>query len=510
LRKDENCEGKRLLFPQKDAALGGKLKSLIVAWIVVVAPAGTGLAAPVFTQINSSGTPYDVSPDGTRVAGKNGNASFYWSAISGYVGVGGDGSEGYARISSDGTKICGVINDASNLKHSAIYTVGSGWVQLPPAGTAAFSQYYDNPFGMSADGDVVVGLYWIAAGRSGAYKWLQSTGMSVGLPAAAPNVSSSASDVSADGTIVGGWTRVSVSGNHPAVWHGLTLTYLPEEGAVGGVSENGQHLVGTYSPTAAATMCKWDANLTNRVEFGLLSGTVGGVSGGITDDGCIAVGLCSLLSARTAYFWSQTTGIVRFGTLLTNWGIAPSNQIFLGLTSITPDGNSVVGYMSQTGTTSVPFHVSGITRVAPSSFQVTEGMLFGGGLTDLTQSDDNRLFILNDEFNVNATISVAGTSLWAQASKIYVRFEASASRTDLSEFISLHNFASSTWTGAGFQSSTLTDSVLQGVVLSNVNAHIESGSRAVRARIQFIPQSDLEAADGWVEAIDEARITVMP
>lgn len=137
----------------------------------------------------------------------------------------------------------------------------------------------------------------------------------------------------------------------------------------------------------------------------------------------------------------------------------------------------------------------------PNSFTILEGTPFGGNVASLAASDNNRVFILNDESTPNALIEFVGSQAGLGGGNVSLKVETSSTRNDLSEFLRAYNYSTNTFSQVNFRVSSLTD-VITTVTLSSA---FVSGTNEAKARIQWIPQSDLEAGDGWSEAIDHVE-----
>lgn len=144
---------------------------------------------------------------------------------------------------------------------------------------------------------------------------------------------------------------------------------------------------------------------------------------------------------------------------------------------------------------------------APVSVNLVEGIPFGGNLASLAASDDNHYFILNDESNVNARVQFGYTVSPTTASCLTFYVETSSDRTDQTVFFDLWN--GSAYQNVGSTTTTTADSTSDVVFNTNASQWIGSGG-AVRAQLRFIPFADLEAADGWSQRIDIARVEVSP
>jgi hypothetical protein len=134
----------------------------------------------------------------------------------------------------------------------------------------------------------------------------------------------------------------------------------------------------------------------------------------------------------------------------------------------------------------------------PSSYTILEGLELGGNLASLAASDNDKVTILNDELDTNALIEFTGGAAGLGGGNVSLKVETSASRNDLSEFLRAFNYSTNAFVQVNFRVSSLTD-VTTTVTLSS---QYVSGSNDVKGRIQWIPQADLEAADGWTETVD--------
>lgn len=139
----------------------------------------------------------------------------------------------------------------------------------------------------------------------------------------------------------------------------------------------------------------------------------------------------------------------------------------------------------------------------PSSYAIVAGTNFGGNVASLGGSDEDKVFILNDETEPNATIEITTKCVSQPATSATIKFEISATRNDLSVFMDTFKYGSTNnWVNRDFSLSSLTD-VTRTVNLTGTNvADLVSLGGDAKSRIRWIPTSDLEAADGWSEAID--------
>lgn len=138
--------------------------------------------------------------------------------------------------------------------------------------------------------------------------------------------------------------------------------------------------------------------------------------------------------------------------------------------------------------------------ICPNNVTLITGTPFGGNLASLCNSDDDSYFILNDENDPNAVVEITGTGASTTATSIKLNFETAATRTDISEFVEAFNYATNAYQTVSTRTTTLADAAAS--VTLAPGANFVSGTGEVKVRIRYIPQADLEAADGWAESID--------
>lgn len=140
--------------------------------------------------------------------------------------------------------------------------------------------------------------------------------------------------------------------------------------------------------------------------------------------------------------------------------------------------------------------------VNPNSFTIVTGTPFGGVLSDLFSSDNSYLYILNDENDPNANIEFTGVSPWQTLSVLKQLVETNGTRNDLNQFTEMFNWTTNNYELVDTRVSTLGDTAFTVTISTNPSRFVQSGSRNLKSRIRWIPQADLEAGDGWSEALD--------
>jgi probable HAF family extracellular repeat protein len=219
------------------------------------------------------------------------------------------------------------------------------WLGVLPGGG------WSEAWGVSADGSVVVGLAYNAAGQRRAFRWTENDGMqNLGtLPGGGTSV---ALGVSADGSVVVGWStnaagqlrafRWTASGGMQALG-----TLGGSESIASGVSADGSVVVGlAYNAAGQRRAFRWTENdgMQNL-------GTLGGLESqafAVSADGSVVVGWAdNAAGQRHAFRWTVDGGMQDLGTLPGGgWsvasGVSANGAVVVGWTYYYVD--SEVGY----------------------------------------------------------------------------------------------------------------------------------------------------------------------
>lgn len=146
-----------------------------------------------------------------------------------------------------------------------------------------------------------------------------------------------------------------------------------------------------------------------------------------------------------------------------------------------------------------------VSEFGPNAYQVIDGTYFGGGLPELQFSDDQKLRVINDEFDSSASVEFRGTSSVLAAELLQFTLEANATRADLGIIISYYNYQTNAFSMIAQRTSSLLDQTyvidsppMPGRFVNSVNGE-------VRTLVRWVPFNDIDAADGWSEAIDRVR-----
>ncbi|HEV8479887.1 MAG TPA: FlgD immunoglobulin-like domain containing protein [Candidatus Eisenbacteria bacterium] len=334
--------------------------ALALALIAYALPAQ---ADTTFEYLFSGGYGLSVSQDGTVIAGntKPGYFPFRWTRSGGFqsLGLPATPSNGQAWVSYDGTRVAGCIESADTTHATCgLWSVTSGWkyLQMPPD-----AQVTDNdggsPYGLSGDGNTVVGLYWSATTNKGhGFKWTEATG---GVDLGSSGRSSRANGVNYDGSVIVGWDEDLQFGyRRPCVWLNGVLQVLATDGPGGEVvtsNSSGDVLGGFVSDSLGnyrwPTLWHRSGGSWTRQTLPLVPGTeTGGINDikSITADGKMAVGYCSFAGDpffTTGFVWTDSTGCEDVVQFLGERGVLPDPSFQIQtLTSVTPDGTMLIGF----------------------------------------------------------------------------------------------------------------------------------------------------------------------
>lgn len=280
---------------------------------MAVGLAASSASAQQFWNLGAGFTPTDGSFDGSVIVGQG----FVWTAGTGSVGIGGDPLTGTFRVTDDGTRVAGTnLNSDSGLYEMSIYDRGTGvWTSLGGIGGSSDGSA-SSGWGMSRNGQHVVGLGWVNAGMAHAVRWDEGVGLS-DIGSTVAGSSSRANAVSNDGRVVAGWQDGVTGFRQAAVWIDGTQTLIFdndgfEASEAGAVSGDGDWVVGNGSFGQGAW--RWSAG-TGYESLGSL-GTVfngRGFATDISDDGSVILGFDRGFGPPTlgeGWIWTESGGIV--------------------------------------------------------------------------------------------------------------------------------------------------------------------------------------------------------
>lgn len=329
-----------------------------VLWGLVPASfvAGAALAdAPAYFNLGSSANVSGLSADGAVASGYfTGGEFFYWTPTAGIVPIGGvapgDGVGGNAGISDDGMYISGNTRDAAQLSQMSRYHIPTGtWELLGGIGWSSGSEG-SSGWGISGNGQSVVGLGWVRGGSAHAIQW-SSPGPTQDLGSTVGRNSSRANATNFDGSVVVGWQDTDL-GRQAAIWSEGVQTLLfdgPEAlGEASDISPDGEWVVGQGGFGEP-----WRYNRTTGTleRLGLLDPDAFFPSRGATgvsDDGSVIVGFerdfANPFGGTFGTIWIEGQGIQDLTSYAIAAGVPVPNGVELSIPlAISADGSTIAG-----------------------------------------------------------------------------------------------------------------------------------------------------------------------
>jgi probable HAF family extracellular repeat protein len=297
-----------------------------------------------------------ISADGKVVVGESQSASgqeaYRWTLSDGIQGLGdlpGDLFQSAAYgTSADGSVIVGYgYAPVAGARRAFRWTQATGMVSLGGSRRS-------NATGVSADGTVITGsvnsLPPFPEGNAQAFRWTDATGMvDLGFINATGADFSEGNDISADGTVVVGW-----SATQAFRWTQATdLVALPGLGGTGldiarAVSGDGLVIVGSAdSPSSVVEEAFRWTQATGTVGLGDLPGGIYSSAARATSaDGSVVVGSSSTGTPSAAFIWDADHGMRNLQDLLVNsYGLASSlaGWSLTSATAISGNGRIIAG-----------------------------------------------------------------------------------------------------------------------------------------------------------------------
>jgi probable HAF family extracellular repeat protein len=309
-----------------------------------------------------------VSDDGTVVVGNgtpaSGGGAFRWTAATGLVALSGvpwgasPEQVSAEAVSADGATVVGWFQVETGGRIEAFHwNTATGAVGL---GDLVGDQFQSESFGVSADGSVVVGTAVADGAEPGqgtrhleAFRWTAATGM-VGLgDIQGGDFRSDARGVSADGSVVVGWSSHASIDQEAFRWtSGTGMVGLGDiqggdfRSDARGVSADGSVVVGSGSNATGSEAVLW-TSAGGMIGLGDLAG--GGFNSGasaVSADGSVVVGQSEVDASgfTVAFVWTQADGMQSLRDLLITKGVTGlDNWVLREATDISADGQWVVG-----------------------------------------------------------------------------------------------------------------------------------------------------------------------
>ncbi|UOU96801.1 T9SS type A sorting domain-containing protein [Chryseobacterium daecheongense] len=304
------------------------------------------------TIITSGGLePGGVSNNGVVSIQTVGGTAYKWDVSGGLVQIGaitvGSGA-GRSGISYDGKKISSTMtNQTTAMNEISLYDIPSStWTNLGSLGSSSGSST-GSAWGISGNGNVVVGLGWISAGTAHAVKWQSGSMMDLG--SIVSGRSSRANGANFDGSVIVGWQDEANGTRRGAKWVDGVESYITDNngnlvGEASAVSADGNTIIGQAIPNPYV----WNntTGLTYITHPNAGSFFRGGATG-VSSDGNTVIGYYRNFPGPTAtgegFIWTPTGGRVNLNTYATNLGINLQGVNLSLPLAISPDGRKIAG-----------------------------------------------------------------------------------------------------------------------------------------------------------------------
>jgi uncharacterized membrane protein len=312
------------------------------------------LVDPAASQIAAGA--YDVSQDGTRVVGTtfpsypNGgpsatlpNNAVTWSLDdNGFESLESPGERGASgvTISGDGNVMAGWILDTYPDRGVFIRNAGQSMERVTTCNCATIIDVRS----LSYDGATMVGRLGLIGGGNAAYRWTRETGAVRLTPDLGD--SSTAWDVSADGSSIVGDTRIG-GYSRAFLWNEstgmLALDLTPRRSSnANGVSADGKIVVGFVDNQAF----RWelsDAGVQGEAITNVPDGIYQTEASAVSGDGQVVVGNYYLDNISYAFRWSRKSGLRSIADILDELGTETTGWQFIEARGVSYDGSVIVG-----------------------------------------------------------------------------------------------------------------------------------------------------------------------
>ncbi len=311
-------------------------------------------ASAQFYTLGAGSTAYDVSGDGSRVVGYNGNGNFVWSAGTGLQGIGGNapgnGFGGRPAISDDGTTLVASATNAQGLNEMSRYSFATGqWTALGNLGASSGDET-SSGWNLSADGSTAVGLGWIDGGT--AHGIVSRSGVVTDLGSTVAGASTRANAVSGDGGVIVGWQDAEDGFRQGAVWKDGVQTILKDgQGNVLGeadvVSNDGVWVAGNGNYAADGELWRWSEAtgyqaLGSKLDASDFSTGFTGMNGDATAMVGYSRGFGPARLGK-GVLWTSSLGVMDLNEYVASQGIDTQGVTLALPLGMSADGQTIVG-----------------------------------------------------------------------------------------------------------------------------------------------------------------------
>ncbi|REC79604.1 secretion protein [Chryseobacterium elymi] len=295
-----------------------------------------------------------ISDDGIVSMHTSAGQIFKWDELNGLIQIGsisnGYPAAGRTLITADGTKIgSSTTNAATGFNEISTYnTVSASWTNHGGLVPTGWDGHVSSTWGMTSDGNTIVGLGWVTAGSAHAVKWDATNGVT-DLGSIVPNRSSRANAINSDGSVIVGWQDQDNGTRSGAKWVNGVESFITDSngnyvGEAGDVSADGTTIIGSAMPNPYV----WNSvsGLTYITHPNSSVFFRGGATG-ISADGKNVVGFFRAFAAPPmsgeGFIWTAAGGRVNLNDYAVSLGINTQGVNMALPLAISGDGKRIAG-----------------------------------------------------------------------------------------------------------------------------------------------------------------------
>ncbi len=307
----------------------------------------------------------DSSNDGRVVVGTDPQGYWYWTRETGVVRVPntippGNGAGGQARVTADGTRMtCSTINPATAKSEATIFHIDKTQYQL--LGSFGFNCDIERSggWGMTPDGNHVVGLAWNSGCSANGFEWNSATNALTTLGSIYFYKPTRANAVSDNANVIAGWSDDYNGWRQGAVWNkNATGTYLVtvlsatpagsttplKMSEAGAVSGNGQWVYGIgRTGFYGGAAWRWSAATGVQAITPAPVTDIGYVVAA-NNDGSKVLTFYGMMGGSGSFLWSTERGYVSLATIAQEAGVVIPDGWTLNLPlGMSEDALTIVG-----------------------------------------------------------------------------------------------------------------------------------------------------------------------
>ncbi|SFN10054.1 Por secretion system C-terminal sorting domain-containing protein [Chryseobacterium oleae] len=305
-----------------------------------------------------------------------------WDEINGLVQIGsisnGYPAAGRTLINAAGTKIASsTTNSGTGFNEISTYdTASTSWSNHGGLVPTGWDGHVSSTWGMTSDGNTIVGLGWVTAGSAHAVKWDATNGVT-DLGSIVPNRSSRANAINADGSVIVGWQDQDNGTRSGAQWVNGVESFITDSngdyvGEAGDVSADGTTIIGAAMPNPYV----WNSvSGVTYITHPNSSAFFRGGATGISADGKKVVGFFRPFAAPPmsgeGFIWTAAGGRVNLNDYAVGLGINTQGVNMSLPLAISQDGRRVAGIGTNASNQIVAFYLD-LSKIQLSTSESTK------------------------------------------------------------------------------------------------------------------------------------------